>query len=68
MVALRQRTYEVLDVGRKDDKLSEYADIALITLISLNVLAVIIESVPEIYAAATRLPGFVGNSVLWLTP
>ncbi len=55
MVALRQRTYEVLDVGRKDDKLSEYADIALITLISLNVLAVIIESVPEIYAAA---PGF----------
>ncbi len=55
MVALRQRAYEVLDVGRKDDKLSEWADIALITLISLNVLTVIIESVPGIYAAA---PGF----------
>ncbi len=50
MVTLRRRAYEILDVGRKDDKLSEYADIFLITLISLNVLAVIIESVPGIYA------------------
>ena len=53
MVALRQRSYEILDVGRKDDTLSEWADIALITLISLNVLAVIIESVPDIYAAGS---------------
>ena len=41
MVSLRRRAYEILDVGRKDDKLSEYADIFLITLISLNVLTVI---------------------------
>ncbi len=51
----RRRVYEILDVGRKDDRLSEWADIALITLISLNVLSVIIESVPEIYAAAPQL-------------
>ncbi len=50
----RRRAYEILDVGRKDDRLSEWADIALITLISLNVLSVIIESVPEIYAAAPQ--------------
>ncbi len=50
MVSLRRRAYEILDVGRKDDKLSEYADIFLITLISLNVLTVIMESVPGIYA------------------
>ncbi|MDA0305207.1 MAG: ion transporter [Proteobacteria bacterium] len=55
MEKARRRIYEILDVGRKDDRLSEWADIVLITLISLNVLSVIIESVPEIYAAA---PGF----------
>ncbi|NQU60717.1 MAG: ion transporter [Rhodospirillales bacterium] len=48
----RRRVYEILDIGRKNDRLSEYADIALITLISLNVLSVIIESVPGIYAEA----------------
>lgn len=68
MVALRQRAYEVLDVGRKDDKLSEWADIALITLISLNVLTVIIESVPGIYAAASGFfNGFEVFSVLVFT-
>ena len=50
----RRRVYEILDVGRKDDRLSEWADIALISFISLNVLAVIIESVPEIHAAAPQ--------------
>lgn len=55
MRKIRRRAWELLDVGRKNDKLSEFTDIVLITLISLNVLAVIIESVPEIYAA---YPGF----------
>ncbi len=50
----RRRAYDILDVGRKGDRLSEWADIALISLISLNVLSVIIESVPEIYAAAPQ--------------
>lgn len=52
MPKLRRRVYEILDVGRKDDRLSEWADIALISLISLNVLSVILESVAGIYAAA----------------
>lgn len=52
MAKPRRRAYEILDVGRKDDRLSEWADIVLITLISLNVLAVIIESVPGIYTSA----------------
>ena len=33
MRRVRRRVYEILDVGRKDDRLSEYTDIALITLI-----------------------------------
>ncbi|MBT3307282.1 MAG: ion transporter, partial [Alphaproteobacteria bacterium] len=52
MPRLRRRVYEILDVGRKGDRLSEWADIALITLISLNVVAVILESVAAIQSAA----------------
>ncbi|NQV84224.1 MAG: ion transporter [Rhodospirillales bacterium] len=48
----RKRVYTLLEIGRKNDRLSEYTDIALITLITLNVLSVIFESVPGIYAAA----------------
>ena len=51
MRKIRRRAWELLDVGRKNDKLSEFTDIVLITLISLNVLSVIIESVPEIQVA-----------------
>ncbi len=54
MRKIRRRAWELLDVGRKNDKLSEFTDIVLITLISLNVLSVIIESVPDIYAAYPR--------------
>lgn len=43
----RQRTYEILDVGRPDP-VGRFVDIALITLISLNILAVILESMPEL--------------------
>ncbi len=52
MRRIRRRVYEILDVGRKGDRLSEWADIALITLISLNVVSVIFESVQGIYDAA----------------
>ena len=51
MRKIRRRAWELLDVGRKNDKLSEFTDIVLITLISFNVLSVIIESVPEIQVA-----------------
>ena len=68
MRKLRRRAFEILDVGRKGDRLSEWADIALITLISLNVLTVILESVPGIYAAAPQLfDGFEIFSVIIFT-
>lgn len=51
MAALRKRTYEILEAGKPGDTVSQAADVALIALISLNVLAVIVESVPEIHAA-----------------
>lgn len=43
----RQRTYEILDVGRPDP-IGRFVDIALITLISFNIIAVILESMPEL--------------------
>ncbi|MDA1089650.1 MAG: ion transporter [Proteobacteria bacterium] len=52
MRRIRRRVYEILAIGRKGDRLSEWADIALITLISINVVLVIFESVREIYDAA----------------
>ena len=44
----RKRTAEILYSADKDDPLTQYVDIALIVLISLNVLAVILESVDSI--------------------
>lgn len=68
MRKLRRRVYEILEVGRRDDHLSQWADIALISLISLNVLSVIIESVPEISAAAPEwFNGFEIFSVIVFT-
>lgn len=43
----RKRTFEVLDIGRPHDQASRVADVVLIGLISINVLAVILESIPE---------------------
>lgn len=42
---LRSRLYEIIDIERKDDLISKLFDIFLISLITLNVLAVILESV-----------------------
>jgi len=47
----RRRTAEVLYSANKDDPLTHGVDVALIVLISLNVLAVILESVAAIRAA-----------------
>ncbi len=46
-VTLRRRAFEILEVGRPNDPASRVADIALISLISLNILAVILESLPS---------------------
>lgn len=45
---IQTRTAEVLHAGRGKDPLTRLVDICLIILISLNVAAVILESVPEI--------------------
>ncbi|MDP6389448.1 MAG: ion transporter [Alphaproteobacteria bacterium] len=47
---LRARTNEVLDIGEPGDGLSRFADVALIALITLNVAAVMLESVPDLAA------------------
>ena len=46
---IQKRAAEVLHAGRNKDPLTRFVDIALIILITLNVLAVILESVPEIH-------------------
>ena len=46
---IQKQTAEILHGGRDKDPLTRFVDIALIILITLNVLAVILESVPEIH-------------------
>ncbi|NVK17079.1 MAG: ion transporter [Methylocystaceae bacterium] len=45
----RNRIYEVMEIGGKEDLASKIFDIVLIALITLNVLAVILESVKSIH-------------------
>jgi voltage-gated potassium channel len=51
MEKLRKRTYEILESARDDDPASRWCDLFLVILIVLNVIAVILESVPDLYAA-----------------
>ena len=51
----RKRTAEVLHSANRDDLLARFIDIGLILLISLNVLAVMLESVQAIKSAAPNL-------------
>ena len=46
MQKIRKRAFEVLDIGARGDRLSRFVDIFLICLISLNVLSVILETLP----------------------
>ena len=46
---IQKRSAEVLNAGREKDPLARLVDISLIILITLNVLAVVLESVPEIH-------------------
>ncbi|MDQ2694853.1 MAG: ion transporter, partial [Pseudomonadota bacterium] len=48
---LRRRTYEILEVARGGDAASRAADVFLIILISANVAAIILESMPAVQAA-----------------
>ena len=47
---LRKRTAEVLDQDFNTDRASRIINISLIVLIALNVLAITLESVDDIYA------------------
>jgi len=49
MTGLRRRTYEILEAARVEDPASRVCDIFLVTIITLNVIAVILETVPDIY-------------------
>jgi voltage-gated potassium channel len=48
MLSVRKRTFQVLDTGEKNDRLSRFMDIFLICLISINVLSVILETLPSL--------------------
>lgn len=45
---IRKRTFSVLEIGEKNDRLSRIIDVLLICLISLNVLSVILETLPSL--------------------
>ena len=48
-VNIRKRIWEVLETGNSHDKVSLYIDIFLISLILLNIVAVLLETVDSIY-------------------
>jgi voltage-gated potassium channel len=52
---LRKRVREIVDIAKPGDSLSKGFDIFIVTLIVLNVVALILESVKNIHALAPRL-------------
>lgn len=54
-MSLRKRVYEVLEVAKADDNLSKEFDIFIVSLIALNVVAIILESVKSIGEVSPRL-------------
>ncbi len=64
----RQKTHQILDVAAPDDKIGRTVDIALISLITLNVISVIAETMPNLDPAAVPyLNAFEAFSVLIFT-
>ena len=65
---MRRRIYLLLDAGHADEPLARFVDLFLISLISLNVFAVILESIPEVYAEyGSYFDAFEGFSVAFFT-
>jgi len=54
-MSIRKRVYEVVEVAKPDDKLSQAFDIFIVTLIGLNVIALILESVKNIQTLSPKL-------------
>ena len=50
LIKTRKRLWEILEKGNENDKVSVYTDIFLITLIILNITAVLLETVDSIYS------------------
>ncbi len=48
---MRHRIFLLLDAGHAEEPLARWVDILLVSLISLNVVAVVFESMPNVYAA-----------------
>lgn len=68
MSGMRRRTWEILEVGRPGDRPSLLFDLAIRVLIALNVLAVVVETVPAVDdAAAAWFRGFEVASVAVFT-
>ncbi len=51
---IRRRLYEVLERARDDDRLSAGVDIAIISVIGVNVLAIVIETLPWVTDGLAR--------------
>lgn len=51
-MALRRRTYEIVEAAQADDRASKVFDLTIISLIFVNVIAFVLESVDSIQAAA----------------
>lgn len=52
MKKIRRRLYEILEAARSDDKASEAFDLFILLLIALNMVAIILETMPGVYEAA----------------
>ncbi len=66
--AVRKRTWEILDVAKQGDRASRAFDIFILSLIALNVVALVLETVRPVYARAPRLfDGFEVFSVVAFT-
>jgi len=65
---LRERVYEVLEVGRGEDTVSYVVDVCIVVLIVLNILAFTLETVPAISSRyGTQLFAFELFSVMVFT-
>lgn len=53
-VPIRRRLYEVLERARDDDRVSAVVDIAIISVIGVNVLAIVIETLPWVTPGLKR--------------
>ena len=54
-VPIRRRLYEVLERARDDDRLSAVVDIAIISVIGVNVVAIVIETLPWVTPRLARV-------------